>query len=114
MVYHRWSSKVLGILFREAHGAFWRLDQAVARSSEAQTGCPVTYIYTRSSLRHWVESSGFVVDNLFADHIFPYRIPEYVKYQYVKAFPFNLMPPPVMRAVERTLGWHLCVTAHAR
>jgi SAM-dependent methyltransferase len=113
MVYHRWSTKVFGILFREAHGAFWRLDDAIARNSEAQTGCPVTYSYTRASLREWVESSGFAVDELFADHIFPYRIPEYVNYQYAKAFPFNVLPPPVMRALERGLGWHLCVTAHA-
>ncbi len=114
MVYHRWSSKVFGILFREAHGAFWRLDEAVARNSEAQTGCPVTYTYTRQSLRQWVESSGFDVDDVFADHIFPYRIPDYVQYRYAKAFPFNLLPAPGMRALERALGWHLCVTAHAR
>jgi len=113
MVYHRWSSKVFGIVFREAHGAFWRLDEAVARNSEAQTGCPVTYTYTRRSLREWVEASGFAVDELFADHIFPYRIPEYVKYEYAKAFPFNVLPTPLMRTLEHRLGWHLCVTAHA-
>jgi SAM-dependent methyltransferase len=113
MVYHHWSSKVFGILFRDAHGAFWRLAEAVAKSSEAQTGCPVTYTYTRRSLRQWVERSGFAVDELFADHIFPYRIPEYVKYEYVKAFPFNVLPRGVMRALEHRLGWHLCVTAHA-
>ena len=113
MVYHRWSSKVFGILFREAHGAFWRLDEAVARNSEAQTGCPVTYTYTRSSLRRWVETSGFAVDELFAEHIFPYRIPDYVQYRYAKAFPFNALPTPLMRALERGFGWHLCATAHA-
>jgi 2-polyprenyl-3-methyl-5-hydroxy-6-metoxy-1,4-benzoquinol methylase len=47
MVYHRRSWKVLGILLREAHGAWWRLDDAIARNSEAQTGCPITYTYSR-------------------------------------------------------------------
>jgi ubiquinone/menaquinone biosynthesis C-methylase UbiE len=112
MVYHRWSSKVFGILLREAHGAVWRLNDAVARHSEAETGCPVTYTYTRRSLRQWIEASGFVVDELFADHIFPYRIPDYVQYRYAKAVPFNVLPSPVMRTLERALGWHLCVTAH--
>jgi hypothetical protein len=112
MVYHRWSSKVFGILLREAHGAVWRLNDAVARHSEAETGCPVTYTYTRGSLRQWIEASGFVVDELFADHIFPYRIPDYVQYRYAKAAPFNVLPSPVMRTLERALGWHLCVTAH--
>ena len=46
MVYHRRSWKVLGILLREAHGAWWRLDDAIARNSEAQTGCPIAYTYS--------------------------------------------------------------------
>jgi SAM-dependent methyltransferase len=111
MVYYRWSWKVFAILFQEAHGAFWKLDEAIARNSEAQTGCPVTYSYTKKSLRQWLEHSGFAVEDMFVDHIFPYRIPEYVQYRYVKAFPFNVLPNAVSRALERRLGWHLCVTA---
>ena len=119
MVYYRWAWKVLAILVREAHGAFWKLDEAVARNSEAQTGCPVTYTYTRRSVRELLERSGFTVEDVFVDHIFPYRVPDYVKYRYVKAFPFNVLPGPAMRALERRLGWHLCVTSrlaegHAR
>ena len=111
MVYYRWAWKVLAILVREAHGAFWKLDEAVARNSEAQTGCPVTYTYTRRSVRELLEHSGFAVENVFVDHIFPYRVPDYVKYRYVKAFPFNVLPDPAMRALEQRLGWHLCVTS---
>ena len=111
MVYYWWSWKVFGILFSEAHGAFWRLEEAVARNSEAQTGCPVTYTYTKKSLREWLDHTGFAVDDMFVDHIFPYRVPDYVKYRYVKNFPFNVLPNATTRAVERRLGWHLCVTA---
>jgi len=111
MVYYRWAWKVFAILFREAHGAFWRLDEAVARNSEAQTGCPVTYTYTRRSVRELLAQSGFVVDELFVDHIFPYRVKDYVQYRYVKNFPFRWLPEPANRALERRLGWHLCVTA---
>jgi len=111
MVYYRWAWKVLAILVREAHGAFWKLDEAVARNSEAQTGCPVTYTYTRRSVRELLERSGFTVEDMFVDHIFPYRVPDYVKYRYVKAFPFNALPDPAMRALEQRLGWHLCVTS---
>jgi len=116
MVYYRWAWKVWAILFREAHGAFWQLDRAVARNSEAQTGCPVTYTYTRSSVRRVLEAAGFAVEDVFVDHIFPYRVADYVEYRYVKAIPFRWMPGPVMRSVEQRLGWHLCVTArpHAR
>src|SRR5215472_10297008 len=47
MVYHRNSWKALEILLREGRGAFWRLSELVERYSEAQTGSPVTYTYTR-------------------------------------------------------------------
>jgi ubiquinone/menaquinone biosynthesis C-methylase UbiE len=112
MVYYRWSWKVFAIILREAYGAFWRLDEVVARNSEAQTGCPVTYTYSKKSLREWLEATDFAVDDMFVDHIFPYRVQDYVKYRYVKAFPFHMLPGPAMRALERRLGWHLCVTAH--
>jgi SAM-dependent methyltransferase len=112
MVYYRWAWKVLAILFRDAHGAFWRLDKAIARNSEAQTGCPVTYSYTRRSVRRLLAESGFEAGEVFVDHIFPYRVPDYVQYRYVNAFPFRWLPSPAMRALERRLGWHLCVTAH--
>jgi len=111
MVYHHVSWKVLAILFGEAHGAFWRLDEAVARNSEAQTGCPVTYTYSRRSVRQLLADGGFAAEEIFVDHIFPYRVSDYVQYRYVKTFPFRFLPNVAMRTLERTLGWHLCVTA---
>lgn len=111
MVYHRRSWKVLSILLHEAHGAWWRLEEAIARSSEAQSGSPVTYTYTRRSVDELLARQGFRTTEMFVDHIFPYRVADYVQYRYVKAFPFNWLSAPAMRALERRLGWHLCVTA---
>ena len=111
MVYHRWSWKVLAIVLSEAHGAWWKMDSAVARNSEAQTGCPVTYTYSRQSGARLLEETGFTVVATQVDHIFPYRIPEYVKYEYVKTLPFRVLPLAAMRALEHRLGWHLCLTA---
>ena len=93
MVYHRRSWKVFWILMGYGKGQFWRLDELVAEHSEAQTGCPVTYTYTRDEGRQLIESSGFRVTDVFVDHIFPYRIPEYVKYEYVKSWPWSWTPP---------------------
>jgi 2-polyprenyl-3-methyl-5-hydroxy-6-metoxy-1,4-benzoquinol methylase len=113
MVYHRHSWKVFWILMGYGKGQFWRLKQLVAEHSEAQTGCPVTYTYTRAEGRQLIESSGFRTTDLFVDHIFPYRIPEYVKYEYVKSWPWNWTPQPVFRWMEHNWGWHLCLTAEA-
>jgi hypothetical protein len=100
---------VLWILLTEGKGAFWNLDKVVARNSEAQTGCPVTYTYTPASVRTLLR--GFQVENVFVDHIFPYRVSDYVQYRYVKEWYFRILPPPVFRWLERHYGWHLCVTA---
>jgi 2-polyprenyl-3-methyl-5-hydroxy-6-metoxy-1,4-benzoquinol methylase len=113
MVYHRRSWKVLWIAIAEGRGRFWKTDELVATHSEAQTGCPVTYSYTRREARDLVESKGFHVDELSVDHVFPYRVRDYVEYRYVKEPYFRWMPEPLFRAFERRFGWHLLVTAHA-
>ena len=113
MVYHRRSWKVMSILLSQGRGQFWKLPELVAKNSEAQTGCPVTYTYTRKEGRAWLESQGFHVRKIFVDHIFPYRIPDYMVYRYVREFYFRWMPPFLFRALESCLGWHLCLTAEA-
>jgi 2-polyprenyl-3-methyl-5-hydroxy-6-metoxy-1,4-benzoquinol methylase len=114
MVYHRRSWKVLWIVLGYGKGQFWRTAELVAQNSEAQTGCPVTYTYSRPQARRLVESRGFRVTDLLVDHVFPYRIDDYVQYRYVKAWPWNWMPQPVFRWLEKRFGWHLCLTAEAR
>lgn len=79
MLYHRRSLKVLGILVSEARGAWWRLEEAIARHSEAQTGCPVTYTYTRQGAAALLSAAGFDVLETQVDHIFPYRVRDYVE-----------------------------------
>jgi 2-polyprenyl-3-methyl-5-hydroxy-6-metoxy-1,4-benzoquinol methylase len=113
MVYHRRSHKVGWILLTEGKGAFWKLDDLVAKNSEAQTGCPVTYSYSRRGGRELLERHGFHVRDIRVEHIFPYRIRDYVQYRYVKEFYFRWMPRPVFRALERRFGWHLLLTAES-
>jgi SAM-dependent methyltransferase len=113
MVYYRNSWKVFWLLMKEGKGTFWKLDEHIARSSEAQTGCPVTYSYNKKTI-HDLLGEGFRAEDVFVDHIFPYRIPDYVKYEYVKEWYFRYLPEKVFRALERRLGWHLCVTAKVK
>jgi 2-polyprenyl-3-methyl-5-hydroxy-6-metoxy-1,4-benzoquinol methylase len=113
MVYYKWSWKAGWIVATEGHGKFWKLDDLVARSSEAQTGCPITYTYSRSSGKALLERHGFKVTNIAVDHIFPYRIPDYVQYRYVREPYFRWMPPAMFHALEKRLGWHLLLSATA-
>ena len=113
MVYHRRSWKVAAIVLRYGRGRFWRSRRIIADHSEAQFGSPVTYTYSRREFVDLVRRSGFRPTQVFVDHIFPYRIPDYVEYRYVKAWYWRLMPPTLFRFLERRFGWHLCVTAVA-
>lgn len=111
MVYHRWSWKAMSILLGEGHGAYWRFDELIARNSEAQSGCPVTFTFTYSRAGARQLLKGFEILELQADHIFPYRIPDYIRYRYVRTWYFRFLPIPLFRTLERILGWHLCITA---
>lgn len=109
MVYNRYSWKVLWILIKYGKCAFWKLDELIACYSEAQTGCPVTYSYSKGSVQKLLK--GFTVENIMIDHIFPYSILEYNRYEYKKVWYFRLLPKAVFRWLEQTFGWHLCVNA---
>ena len=111
MFYHRYAWKVLGILLTHGNGRFWKLSELVARYSETQEGCLVTYIFSRNQLKALLRQYGFIATDLRVDHIFPYSIPEYRQYRYVKVWYFRWIPRPVFRWLERHCGWHLCVTA---
>jgi SAM-dependent methyltransferase len=113
MVYHRYSWKVCQILLGYGKGRIWRLADLVARHSEAQTGCPVTYTFTRRQARQLLEAYNFRVTEVWVDHIFPYAIPDYVQYRYTKEWYFRLAPPALFHWLERHFGWHLCLTAVA-
>lgn len=109
MMYYRHSLKVLRIILTEGKCKFWEAEKIIATHSEAQTGCPVTYTYTRKSIKQFL--SGFEITDCFVDHIFPYTINNYVQYKYIKIWPYRFMPKFLFRLLERCFGWHLCVTA---
>ena len=113
MVYHRHAWKVLGILATHGKWAFWKVDELVAKYSEAQTGCPITYTFSRSDVRRLL-GPAFDIDEIEVRHIFPYRVSDYVNYRYVKAWHFRYLPAPVFQWLQGIAGWHLCVTAKAR
>jgi SAM-dependent methyltransferase len=111
MVYSKWSWKALWIIFTKGRGAFWRADELTRANSEAEFGSPVTYTYTSRSVRKLL--SGFNVRRVWKDHIFPYRIDKYVKYQFEVVWYFRFLPRPLFDWLERRLGWHLLVEARA-
>ncbi len=111
MVYHRYSWKVLWIVLKFGKGRFWQVSKLIAHYSEAQEGCPVTFAFTKTAMRRLLASYGFEITEMWVDHIFPYRIKDYLQYRYNRVWYFRWMPQSFFRWIERHWGWHLCVTA---
>ncbi|MDR1776745.1 MAG: class I SAM-dependent methyltransferase [Desulfovibrio sp.] len=109
MVYNKLSWKVLWILLKYGKGRWWKLDELIARYSEAQTGCPITYSYTVAGIKLLLR--GMTVRRVFVEHIFPYSILEYTRYEYKKMWYFDMLPEMFFRRLEQNFGWHLCAEA---
>lgn len=76
---------------------------------EAQSGCPVAFTYTTDDVKRLLE--GYEVLDIKQDHIFPFVIEKYVKYEYEVVPWFSSMPKELFAALEKSLGWHLLITA---
>lgn len=112
MLYSKWSWKVLWILLRYGKGAFWRLGELVRCHSEAESGCPVTHIYSFREIRRLFRD--FRIIEMRKEHIFPYVIEKYVRYEYEWVWYFRWMPRRLFRFLERTMGWHTLIRAVPR
>jgi ubiquinone/menaquinone biosynthesis C-methylase UbiE len=111
MVYNRRSWKVFWMVMKHGKGDLRRTRELIAQHSEAQFGSPVTYAYTKDEFCELLARDGFGVTDIFVEHIFPWRIADYVQYRYVKLWYFRCLPERMFRALERRFGWHLCATA---
>ena len=109
MLYSRWSWKSLAIWFRYGYKYGWSLNKVVPKYSEAQSGCPVTYTYSFKEARKLLQ--GFYINAIWKDHIFPYRIKDYVNYTYVWEWYFRYLPKRMFSRLKSLLGWHTLIKA---
>lgn len=109
MLYSKLCWKVLWIIMKYGKGAFWKADELVRKYSEAQTGCPVTFYYSFNGVRKLMKD--FNIVGISKDHIFPYTIDKYVKYEYEKVWYFRWMPSLLFRWLEKLFGWHTLIVA---
>jgi len=78
---------------------------------EAQVGCPIANSYTDEQVMHLMQMAGFNVTRIQQRYIFPYKIPDYKEYRYVKQPWFENMPQELFAMLEKRLGWHLLIDA---
>jgi len=78
---------------------------------EAQSGCPIASTFTHQQVHDLLNPAGFDVVSIVQDHIFPYVIEDYLRYQYKLQPWFAAMPSEIFRALQRRFGWHLLIVA---
>jgi hypothetical protein len=86
-----------------------RIDELIARRSEAQTGCPVTYTYHDEGARTLLE--GFEIREMRKAHIFTWDVDAYKRHEYDKAPEWADVSDGELARLERELGWHLLIRA---
>jgi SAM-dependent methyltransferase len=109
MVYSRVSYKLFWIMQQEHVWDMSRIDELVARNSEAQTGCPVTYTYTLDSVRELLKD--FRVLDVSKAHIFTWDIDAYRRFEYKKDPAWAHVSDDELARLEKELGWHMLVRA---
>jgi SAM-dependent methyltransferase len=109
MVYARVSYKLFWIMREEGVWDMSRIDELIARNSEAQTGCPVTYTYDADTVRELL--AGFKVLEARKAHIFTWDVGAYKRYEYRKAPEWANVSEPDLAQLEKELGWHLLIRA---
>lgn len=78
---------------------------------EAQFGCPIANVYSKEKIHQLLRSSNFEANSILQDHIFPYKVEEYKKYEYELEPWFAAMSIEMRKALEKQLGWHLLIEA---
>jgi SAM-dependent methyltransferase len=78
---------------------------------EAQAGCPIAFTYTRDEVREFLHQGGFEATEIRQDHIFPYVIDKYARYEYEPEPWFEAMSAEMFRHLEKSLGWHMLIVA---
>jgi SAM-dependent methyltransferase len=111
MLYNRYSWKAFWILAKYGKMQFWRWAELVQRYSEAQEGSPWTTTWTPRLAGKLLTQTGYDVRSMKVDHIFPYRVEDYRKGNYVQEWQWRLMGPTLFHWLERRIGWHLMVCA---
>jgi ubiquinone/menaquinone biosynthesis C-methylase UbiE len=109
MVYSRASYKLFWIMKQEGIWDMSRIDELIARHSEAQTGCPVTYTYSDDTARALLD--GFRILEMHKAHIFTWDVDAYNRYDYRKSPEWAHVSDSELARLERELGWHLLIRA---
>lgn len=96
--------------FRLMLYAKWSIKHLLRHQPEAQAGCPIVRWYTGDDVRNLL-SPYFEITSIEKDHIFKWRLKDYLQHRYVEAFPYSIMSESLFHRLEKYFGHHLLIRA---
>ena len=109
MLYSKYSYKLFHFMREENMWDFNKTSETMRKYAEAQLDCPVAITYTFGEIESLLD--GFEILEMRKDHIFPYKIPEYINKEYVVEDHFINMSREDFRQMEKEMGWHTLIRA---
>lgn len=109
MLYSKISWKVLRIFLKYGKMKFWKINELIKKYSEAQFGCPVTYVYTFKKIKKLFKD--FEITKIYKKHMFPYKINKYINNEYEKIWLFKFMPKFIFNFLQKIFGEHILIIA---
>ena len=110
MVYNAYSYKAFDMLHTYNKWHMPSMRKTIGYYSEAQTGSPVTFVYTAKEVESLLQPY-FKIDKMWVDHVFTWDIEEYKKNNYVRAAAFEGITDEELTELAENMGLHRLVWA---
>lgn len=107
MMYSKYSWKTFQFYLKYGYKFNFNLEKTIQYYAEAQLGCPIAYVYSKKDIKKLLKD--FEILEIRKDHIFPYKIEDYIKHKYNKKFLFKILPSSIFKFLEKLMGWHMLI-----
>ncbi len=110
MLYSFCSYKAFNAMHETNQWSMVNMPQTIQHYAEAQDGCPVAHIYTFDDVEALL-APYFKITKIWKEHLFIWNVEEYKKGNFVLSAPFEGIDDPMLKKLEKELGWHTLVYA---
>jgi 2-polyprenyl-3-methyl-5-hydroxy-6-metoxy-1,4-benzoquinol methylase len=107
MLYNKYSWKAFIFFLLYGYKFLFNYNKTIQYFAEAQLNCPRAIVYSKQSLKELLKD--FNIVNIEKDHIFVYKISDYIQGKYTKVWYFKIMPSFLFNWFKKHFGWHYLV-----
>lgn len=107
MLYSKICWKSISFYIIHGYKFYFNFNKTIQYFAEAQIDCPVAFTYTKSQIKQLFNK--YKIISIAKDHIFTYKISDYIRGKYNKTLLFKFMPNIIFNILKKYLGWHYLI-----